>query len=125
MGRKARGRQARDRRDGRGRAPGGHARARCDRGRHRRRAPRRRRARLARATARPRPGSRDRRRGESMKIWAFLIRDWRSWGSYRFSVLLQMAGMMFVLMVFFFISTAVELRERSSVELYADNYFDF
>lgn len=60
-----------------------------------------------------------------MKIWAFLLRDWRSWGSYRFSVLLQMASMMFVLMVFFFISTAVTLRESSSVERYADNYFDF
>lgn len=59
------------------------------------------------------------------KILAFVVRDWRSWGSYRFSMVLQLAGMMFVLMVFFFISTAVELRETSAVDEYADTYFDF
>ena len=38
------------------------------------------------------------------KILAFLQRDLRSWSSYRFSVFLQLAGLLFVLMIFFFIS---------------------
>lgn len=60
-----------------------------------------------------------------MKVLAFLRRDLRAWSSYRFSVFLQLAGLMFVLMVFFFISQAVQVREESAVLEYADGYFDF
>lgn len=59
------------------------------------------------------------------KLLAFLQRDLRSWASYRFSVFLQLASVLFVLMIFFFISTAVEIREQSAIHEYADNYFDF
>lgn len=59
------------------------------------------------------------------KIWAFLLRDMRMWASYRFSVALQLAGVFFVLMVFFFISNAVAIRNGSAIQEYTDSYFDF
>ena len=59
------------------------------------------------------------------KLLAFLRRDFRQWGSYRFSVLLQLAGIVFQLLVFFFISQAVALKDSSAIGEFADNYFDF
>jgi ABC-2 type transport system permease protein len=59
------------------------------------------------------------------KVLAFLQRDLRSWGSYRFSVFLQLAGIVFVLMIFFFIGEAVQIKQSSAIQEYADNYFDF
>ena len=59
------------------------------------------------------------------KILAFTLRDFRSWSSYRFSMALQFAGAFFVLMVFFFISNAVSIRDGSAIQEYSDNYFDF
>lgn len=59
------------------------------------------------------------------KILAFLRRDMRAWSSYRFAMALQLAGALFVLMIFFFISNAVEIRDASAIHVYADNYFDF
>ena len=59
------------------------------------------------------------------KIWAFLLRDFRTWASYRFSAGLQLAGIFFSLIVWFFISAAVGVRDGSAIEEYADTYFDF
>lgn len=59
------------------------------------------------------------------KIGAFLVRDLRTWASYRFAAGLQLAGAFFSLIVWFFISAAVGVREGSAIEEYADNYFDF
>ena len=59
------------------------------------------------------------------KILAFLQRDLRAWSSYRFTAALQLAGILFALTVFFFISEAVEIKDRSAILAYADNYFDF
>lgn len=59
------------------------------------------------------------------KILAFLRRDARTWASYRFALALQLAGVIFVLMVFFFISNAVSVRDGSAIQEYSDSYFDF
>lgn len=59
------------------------------------------------------------------KILAFLQRDLRTWASYRFSVGLQLAGIFFSLIVWFFIGNAVGVAEGSAIQEYTDNYFDF
>lgn len=59
------------------------------------------------------------------KVLAFVRRDFRQWGSYRFSVFLQFAGIVFQLMIFFFLSEAVQLRDASAILEFTDNYFDF
>lgn len=59
------------------------------------------------------------------KILAFLARDARAWASYRFSTALQLAGIFFSLVVWFFISSAVAVKDGSAIQEYSDNYFDF
>lgn len=59
------------------------------------------------------------------KILAFLQRDARAWASYRFSMGLQLAGIFFSLIVWFFISNAVAVKDGSAIQEYSNNYFDF
>jgi len=57
-------------------------------------------------------------------LFAFLRRDLRQWGSYRFAAALQLAGIFFQLSVFFFIGEALDIRDPAILR-YSAHYFDY